>query len=223
MNTPSHGPPHGFTLTEVLVVVAIIGVLLAILFPFGSRSFQHALQARCANNLKQVAVGLLAYANDHGGKLPGFGSLNQDTSSLGPLNGVHRKILHGGYLPNSDAFFCPADKIRRPLRDPGNDRWAPNPEQGNSNFSYSGYFHMYHRIGSLPNSSIPDNKERWRLTDNPKSIITSCQWEYGPFKAFHENGGINALRLGGAIEWFPDHVIRAGRVDAANLYYRLEQ
>ncbi len=216
-----NGDCKGFTVTELLIVVAVIAVLFAILLPASQNAVQSALQARCANNLKQVAVGLRAYATDRGGRLPGFGSSAYDTSSLGPLNQAHRKVVNGGYLPNADAFFCPADNIRRPLRN--ETGWAQNPEQGNANYNYSGYFHMYHRVGSLPTSSLPDDKERCRLTDNPKAIITSCQWEYGPFKAFHKGGGINALRLGGAIEWFPPSAVNGGKKNASQLYFRLEE
>lgn len=65
---------HDFTLVELLVVIAIISVLAALLLP----ALQHALyatrQAACANNLKQLAVGLLTYAGENNDYYPKNGA-----------------------------------------------------------------------------------------------------------------------------------------------------
>lgn len=62
----------GFTLIELLVVIAIIAVLAAILFPVFAAARQKARQASCVSNLKQIAMGMIQYADDHDGYGPSW-------------------------------------------------------------------------------------------------------------------------------------------------------
>lgn len=62
---------EGFTLVELLVVVAIIIILAAILFPIFSKAREKAQQTRCINNLKQIGSAIEMYEDDYqGGILP---------------------------------------------------------------------------------------------------------------------------------------------------------
>jgi len=68
-----HRPsPCGFTLVELLIVIAIIAVLAAILFPVFSVARAKARRARCESNLRQVGAALMLYADDYSGYLPSF-------------------------------------------------------------------------------------------------------------------------------------------------------
>jgi prepilin-type N-terminal cleavage/methylation domain-containing protein/prepilin-type processing-associated H-X9-DG protein len=53
--------PRGFTLVEMLVVIAILGVLLALLVPAVQSARESGRKTLCANNLKQIGLAILAH------------------------------------------------------------------------------------------------------------------------------------------------------------------
>ena len=65
-----HKSRTGFTMVEMLVVVAILGILTAILVPSLAKGKQSAEAMKNTPNLKSIATGTLAWAGDHGNKLP---------------------------------------------------------------------------------------------------------------------------------------------------------
>jgi len=60
----------GFTLAELLIVIAIIAVLAALLFPVLSRVKRKAQGVFCLNNLKQLGFSWASYSHDNEDKIP---------------------------------------------------------------------------------------------------------------------------------------------------------
>lgn len=60
----------GFTLTELLVVIAVLALLAAFLFPAFARARETARQTVCISNMHQITCGILMYAQDWDDRCP---------------------------------------------------------------------------------------------------------------------------------------------------------
>src|SRR5439155_2361127 len=74
----------GFTLLELLVVIALITILAALLFPVLAAARGKARQAVCLQNLQQLASGMLLYSDDYDGSFPPVLGRQQDDEPLFP-------------------------------------------------------------------------------------------------------------------------------------------
>jgi prepilin-type N-terminal cleavage/methylation domain-containing protein/prepilin-type processing-associated H-X9-DG protein len=99
-------PGAGFTLIELLVVIAIIAILAAILFPVFAQAREKARQASCVNNVKQIDLAFLMYAQDYDETYPVAG-INPFFDWQGP-NGYDNgaSITSDSPYPNCEGWPC---------------------------------------------------------------------------------------------------------------------
>ena len=96
----------GFSLVELLVVIAVVVLLAGIILPALNRSRERARKSVCVGNLRQVSIAALMY-HDDAGVLP-----TEPYPGYLVWNGSDY-LLHGRLLPTSNrglsrAFFCPS-------------------------------------------------------------------------------------------------------------------
>lgn len=112
----------GFNLVELLVVIATLGLLIAILLPALTQARHQARRAACAGNLRQVGLAIHLYAQDFGDTIPfgptgrpvtgsNFYTVTGNVTSLLSLEdgaAVGLGLLLEGYLAHQPTvLFCP--------------------------------------------------------------------------------------------------------------------
>jgi len=103
---------RGFTLIELLVVIAIIAILAAILFPVLARARESAKRSACIQNLKQIGIGCMMYAqSDKDGFIPYCDDPQYAIPYQGtPMYTISYEFLKKlkPFVKNEDIFFDPA-------------------------------------------------------------------------------------------------------------------
>jgi len=97
-----------FTLLELLVVMAIIGVLASLLLPALSRSKESARAVACMSNLRQIGVGLQLYIQENNNHLPVMRDVSTSTNPPTPLLPGPNTVL-AAQLGNVAVLDCPSD------------------------------------------------------------------------------------------------------------------
>lgn len=117
----------GFTLVEMLVVTAVIGILAALVLPALTRARARADAIACLNNTRQLGLAVLLYVDDHDGSLP-YNMVLYGTGQRSNLNWANNVMTRdlssdntnvdtltqaslGAYLSHNTAVYhCPADQ-----------------------------------------------------------------------------------------------------------------
>src|SRR5277367_3834619 len=99
---------RGFTLVELLVVLAVIAILAGLLLPALVGAKEGGKSAACLNNLHQMGIALQLYVQENQNLLPVME--NVGTNGPPPTNGPPINVVLAPFLSsNSFVFRCPSD------------------------------------------------------------------------------------------------------------------
>lgn len=100
----------GFTLVELLVVIAVIGLLVGLLLPAVQSSRESARIANCGSNLRQVWLAISRFGDNHRGRWPE----TTHTVEADPITGKYDKAwvyTIAPYMEDVDEIrICPSDQ-----------------------------------------------------------------------------------------------------------------
>jgi prepilin-type N-terminal cleavage/methylation domain-containing protein len=94
-----------FTLVELLVVVAIIGLLAGLLLPTFGSAKRDSQATACLSNLHQIGLAVQMYVQESNDILPSCPLLPSQDTNLAPITATLAP-----YLPTSAVWLCPGDQ-----------------------------------------------------------------------------------------------------------------
>lgn len=183
-------PRGAFTLIELMVVIAIVGILAALLLPVLAKGVRKAKGVVCINNLHQIATAVRVHANDRQDQLP------RPADSTNLVWQPRRYIGYGRLIKveldgNAKVFFCPTATFFR-----GDGTNGYDAVTSTNRAALSSYYQRGGRQGA-PGRVDQGGGMRALISDyETASPVTSQQW----VNRNHVTGK-NVMWTDGSVSW----------------------
>jgi prepilin-type N-terminal cleavage/methylation domain-containing protein/prepilin-type processing-associated H-X9-DG protein len=180
---------HGFSLLELLIVMALIIVMFTLYWSSGAKSYQNQQMAKCEKNLQFIYTALRSYSTDNNDKLPFLADAKTSEPVLSQL--VPRSTTGTEY------FICPGCK----------DSALPDAQPfANRRISYAYYM----------GRTLNDGADQPLLSD--RQVNDNSKTQGSPlFSADGKKPGANHNKYGGNVMFCDGNVQKSGTNAAFNL------
>lgn len=209
------GAVRGFSLIELLVVLAVTVILTSLLFPAFRGVHESARRLSCASNMRQIGAALILYGIDHAEHLPSsrFGSAGTLLSpqemmaaNIGPgsellpqgsqadWDGIGWLVspLTGQYLDSCSCLYCASHHGEHTF-----ERYAPAFEKPDGTRIYTNYHYAGDRAIGAGDDAIV------LMTNGHEQVLLSDGLRTK--QDFNHSIGSNVLHGDCAVTWFHDH------------------
>ena len=200
---------RAFTLIELMIVIAIIGVLVGLLMPTLGKARESARRATCLSNLRQVHQSFLLFAEEYDGRVPiGYRAIQgkpvkQFNSMI--YSGTSQKfclfgmLYQSGYLKQPEVFYCPSNSDPQSTFNSSDNPWPPAVVPDKSCFGgYGGRPDVL-----LPDELLKDKKTSLmpRLADFQSKAILADLVAVPARVDMRHRDGVNVLCGDGSAAW----------------------
>ena len=189
----------GFTLIELMVVIAIIGILISLLLPAVSRIRENARRMNCASNLRQICLAIKQYAADNEEAFPNTWDSDWGTGYAAPVEAdalASLSLIYPDYCDSAKIFSCPSDPSD--WQDIQSDANAEIGDAKETSYSYDCRHTDTHLSGVVilsdkspgvtagvnsnnhqekgQNMCFLDSHVEWDLDDTPSTLLDASIW-----------------------------------------------
>ncbi len=190
--------PRGFSIIDLLVSIVVIAVLLGIMLPVLAHATEASRRVACRSNVRQMALAVAMYAEDHAGRLPESEYSSGDTPDT--YRPAEMMTLNAGkgsgdweglgwlyaeeYLRTPTLFYCPSHRGEHDFEQ-YEAAWFSN------NISIIGNYHMRAMFGPQYLSDLPPNMAL--IADGMRTL-----------QDFNHQVGSNVAHADMSVAWAPD-------------------
>lgn len=206
----------GFSMVELLVVLAVVVLLMSLLMPAIATVKENARRLVCSSNLRQMGFATAAYAGDFDGKLPTAAVLDEASTEVNramELMASHRGerrdqwdglglLYKSGYCAQPQCFYCPSHHGDHAYEEYA-DEWRERLDMSDGNLVVKDKIYMNYHYGGDRAWNDDHQQYRRRLHDTRKGKpLVLATDGLRSVQDFNHDVGLNVLLADGSVNWF---------------------